>query len=579
MAFIKEEQLNEVLEKANIVDIIDSYVPLQKKGSDYVGVCPFHDDHSPSMHVSTKLNIFKCFVCNTGGNVFSFVSKFENIPFVEAVKKVAQASGVDLKIEGITQRESKYKEEYELMELSSKYYQNYLNTKDGLDAKKYLLSRGINEDIIKEYQIGLSPDNNELKDFLESKKIDLEMAFSIGLLNKSGINYFDMFSKRIMIPILDMYGNLAGYTARAYKEDSENKYINSKESIIYRKSNILFNYYNAKDEARVKRELIIVEGNMDVILLGSHGIKNVCALMGVVLSKSQIESIKKLNSKIILMLDGDNAGKLATIKIGDELFKNNIDLYVVRLSKAKDPDEYIRSFGKEALLDNINHAIKYLDFKIEYLKEEKDLNNIKEFTEYIKEVLAMAGNVSELEREAIIAKLCKEYNIDPNIIRQNIKVNKTEVKEKIIIPKKKQTKYEKAVSNLIYAMLLNKKFYKIYSSKLGYLEGKIEKDTAVSIGGYIKKHGDINIADFINYVAEHEQITEYVSNVISENDKEDIEEKEFCDILSTVSKCIEEKEINRLKKEIKEEKDIDRKVKLVEKLANLKKGVIYNERN
>lgn len=579
MALIKQEKLNEVLEKANIVDIIGNYVPLQKKGSDYVGICPFHDDHSPSMHVSTKLNIFKCFVCNTGGNVFSFVSKFDNISFIEAVKKVSELAGVDLEIKGTFKTERRFKEEYELMELSSKYYQNYLNTKEGLEAKEYLIQRGINEDIIKEYKIGLSPVNNDLKDFLENKKINLELAFKVGLLNKSGINYYDTFSGRIMIPLQDMYGNLCGYTARCYKDTSENKYINSKETIIYRKSDILFNYYNAKELARKERELIIVEGNMDAILLSSYGIKNVCALMGVVLSKNQIEAIKKLNSKIILILDSDNAGKLATINIGDELFKNNIDLYVVRLSGAKDPDEYIRAFGKEALLDNIKHATKYLDFKIETLKEEKDLNNLKDFTDYIKEVIILLGNISELEREAIIAKLCKEYNIDPNIIRQNIKITQPVIKEQKTISKKRKTKYEKAVSSLIYAMLLNKNYYKIYTKQLGYLENKVESDTAISIGGYIKKHGDINIADFISYVSEYEQITNFVTNVISENTADFIEEKEFCDILDIVSKCMEEKEIKRLRKEIIEEKDIDKKIKLVEKLAVLKKGSDNNERN
>lgn len=579
MAYISEEEINSIRDKANIVDIIADYMPLNKAGNDYVGVCPFHDDHSPSMHVSPKLNIFKCFVCNTGGNVFTFVQKHENVSFMEAVKIVASKSGIAFNHEINNQSTSKYKKEFDIMDLSLKFFQNNLASSDGIDAKKYLISRGIDDAIIKDFKIGLSLSNNKLKEFFDNKKISLETAFDIGLLNKSGIDYFDVFQNRIMIPIYDMQGNLAGYTARAYLKDEKSKYINSKETIIYKKSNILFNYYNAKDIARLEKQIVVVEGNMDAITMCVYGIKNVIALMGVVISKNQIDALKKLNSKIILMLDNDNAGKSATLSVGKDLYDAGLDVNVVRLTGAKDPDEYIRKFGVDALKENINHPKKYLDFKFETLKENKNLDNIEELTSYIKDVIASLQNASELEREIAISKICKDYNIDPNLIKKNlVPITKKEIK-KDIKPKKKQSKYEKCVSNLIYAMLLNKDYYEIYNDKLGYLLNKIERDVVSLIGSYISKYNKIDISGFIDYIITYDDISDYVNEIITNNDYEISTKEEFCDILSAVIKSIDEEEIKDLKEKIKNETDESKKIILMNKLTELKKGSGNNERN
>lgn len=577
MAFIKEEEINNIREQADIVDIISGYLDLKKSGNDYVGICPFHDDHSPSMHVSPKLNIFKCFVCNTGGNVFSFVQKFENISYLEAVKTVALKSGVSFNYNVDKSSFNRHKEEYSIMDLSLKLYQNNLASKEGVKAKEYLRKRGITDKIIKEFNIGLSLEDNKLTSLLENKKINLETSYNIGLLNKSGINYYDTFTSRIMIPIYDNYGNLSGYTARTYLKDDKNKYINSKENVIYKKSDILFNYYNAKDVARLNKSIILVEGNMDAITLSSHGIKNVCALMGVVISQAQIKALQKLNSKIILMLDSDNAGKSATLSIGEELHKNKLDTYVIRLSDAKDPDEYINKFGVDKLKENIDKPIKYLDFKFDTLKESKNLDNIEELTSYIKEVIDALQDASELEREVAISKICKDYNIDPSVIKKNLKPIEKENKKVIKITQKKQSKYEKASSKLLYSMLFNKEFYPIYVDKLGYLRHKWERDMASLIGTYIKKYNNIDLSGFIDYIMPKEEVSKHIDDIIA-GSNEIIDDKEtFCDILNAVSKIIDEEEIKDLKQKIKEEKDINKKVALIEKLTELKKGSGNNE--
>ncbi len=574
------EEINDIQNNSNIVDIISSYITLNRSGKDYVGICPFHDDHSPSMHVSPSKNIFKCFVCNTSGNVFSFVQKYENVSFLEAVKIVADKSGLDFSYSRDSLKENKFKKEYEIMNLSLMFYQNNLASQSGVEAKKYLNNRGITDSIIKQAKFGLSLSGNELTKFFINKKVDLNMACDLGLLNKNGIDYYDMFTERIMIPIMDMQGNLVGYTARSYLKEEKNKYINSKETVLYKKSNIIFNFNLAKDKAREEKEIIVVEGNMDAISMASNGISNVVALMGVVISPYQVEALKRLNSKVILMLDNDSAGALATQKVGEELYKAGVDTYVVRLSGAKDPDEYIRKNGKDALLDNIKHPKKYLDFKIDNLKEEKDLTSIEGLTSYIKTVIASLQDVSELEREITISKICKEYDIDPSIIKKELKP--VEKKKEVIINKpvtKKKTRYQLAVSELIYAMLLNKDFFRIYLNELGYLLNKEERDLVSLIGGFIKKFNTINIADFISYTMEHEKLSEYLDDIIANNTKEEVTEKEFYDILDTVSLCINEEEIKKLKNQIKEESDIDKQMKLMEKLTELKKGCGNNERN
>ncbi len=580
MAFISEDKINQIREAANIADIIGSYVPLEKKGSDYVGICPFHEDHSPSMHVSLKLNIFKCFVCNAGGNVFTFVKNFENVPYLEAVKIVANKTGIDFAYTPVKDTSSKFKDEYQMMDLSLKFYQNNLASAEGIDAKKYLAGRGIDEAIIKDFKIGLSLKDSKLKEFLENKKSSLEKAYDLGLLNKSGIDYYDMFTERIMIPIFDMQNNPVGYTARAYKKDEPNKYINTKETIIYHKSNILFNYYNAKDTARLNKQIIVVEGNMDAISLYARGIKNVIALMGVAISKAQIEALKRLNSKVILILDSDNAGSSATLKVGDQMMQGNLDVYVVRLSGAKDPDEYIRKYGENALKDNINHAIKYMDYKIEALKEGKNLDNPQELTAYIKDVLESLKGADELEKEVTIAKICKDYGLDANIIRKNIAssppvVEKKQEKE----VKEKKNRYELACNQVIYAMLLHKEYYQIFMNKLGYLDNKIERETVSLIGSYIKKNNNIDIAGFIDFIVKYDKISEYVNGVISSLKVGDIGEAEFVKLLGIMSRCIDDNEIKAIKEQIKNENDMNKKIELIARLTELKKDVGKNERD
>ena len=582
MKYLTEEEISKIRENANIVDIIESYgIKLEKKGKDnYLCLCPFHDDHNPNMIVSEKKQIYKCFGgCSAGGNVFKFVEDYENVSFIESVKIVAQKSHQDFnfQIKNKYTDSEKYTKEYEIMDLSLKFFQNNIASNDGKKAKEYLEKRKINENIINNFKIGLSFSQNSLKKFLESKNIDLELAYNIGLVNKNGIEYFDVFNDRIMIPIFNQNGKLCGYTGRCYLKDEENKYVNSKETVIYKKSEILFNYYNAKNEINKLRELVIVEGNMDAIMLCTYGIKNVCALMGVNLSGYQIDFIKKQRLKVILMLDSDNAGSSATLKVGDALLEKGIDVRVVRLSGCKDPDEYVRKNGVDALKDNITNARKFIDFKLDALKTGIDLTSIEDVTAYLKNALSSLKFTEGIERELIINRLANEYNIDASLLRDSIKSKIPKKEEKPI--KIKKSKYEVLSSKLIYAMLLHKEYYRMYMNNLGYLKEKKERMTVGLIAEYIDKYNKIDIADFIDYVLKYEEVSDFVNKIIGENYEEDISENEYEKLIKAVSKEIDLDDIKNLKEKIKNEQDINAKVKLIERLTKLKKEVDKNERD
>ena len=578
MAYISEEELNNIRSNADIVDVISDYLDLKQRGRNYVAVCPFHDDHSPSLVVSRERQMFTCFTCKTSGNVFSFVMKYENVSFPEAVQTVAKKIGYTLKGDFSNFKESKYKKEYEIMDFVTKYYTNNINTTSGINALKYLENRGITKDIIKEFNIGLALDKrDDLYNILLKKNYSLEDLSDLGLVNKINLNVYDTFINRIMIPIENLQGSVVGFTGRIYNgEEDTAKYLNTKETKIFKKGSILFNYHNARNAIRETKTVVVVEGNMDAITLSAKGIKNVVALMGVAMSQVQIDTLKKLNVPIILMLDNDAAGLDATLKNGELLRKAGIDTRVVRLSGAKDPDEYIRAKGVDALKDNIKHAISFLDFLLEHLKQDLDLNNITDLKKYINSIISHINYEDDLTKQLIISKISKDYLIDEQILIGELNINprkevvKKEEKREVI---PKVSKYHKAVSKILYMMMLDNKYITIYKNKLGYFKEKIERVVASEIVYYNSEHENINIADFITYITNNEEISNYVSNIISENKNTSDSVSEFNDCVDAVLKILKKDEMDELVEKIKKELDMNKKMELMTRLTEIKKEV------
>ena len=576
MAHIKDEVINEIRNNADIVDIVSSYLPLSIKGKNYVAMCPFHDDHNPSLVVSREKQIFSCFTCQTSGNVFKFVMEYEQVSFPEAIKIIANKIGYDLKLDNDLVNEEKVnREDLEIYDYAMKYYANNLITSDGFEARDYLEKRGIDINIIKEFNLGLSLNLKDAFYKLSLKKNwNIDKLDDLGLINKVEANIYDTFINRIIIPIHNLKGEVVAFTGRIYhNEENSAKYLNTKETEIFKKSEILFNYYNARKYIKDSHTLILVEGNMDAIKMSAKGFKNVIALMGVFLSKTQINIIKRLNCKVILMLDNDSAGLDSTLKNGVLLNNEKIDTYVVRLSKAKDPDEYLEKFGIEAMQNNIDHAIKFIDFKLESLKQNHNLTNPYEVIEYVKDVLSAINDEDDLTKELFISKISSDYDIDVDILKKGLNQNEEKKVEhkKINTPKASLSKYQKASHRVLYYMVNDEKYIEMYKTNLGYFKEKIERMLASEIIFYSNSN-KINMADFATYLMNNKELYDFFQIIISES-IHNINDEEFNSCINAILNIYKKEEINNLNEQIKMEMDINKKLELMQKLVDIKKEV------
>ena len=574
MAIIPNDEINNIRNNTNIVDIVSSYINLEPKGKNFFGVCPFHDDHNPSLSVSPDKQIYTCFVCGATGNVFTFVQNYENVEFPEAVKIVADKIGYNLKYDVKAERPNK--KYYEMMDLANKYYINNLNSKLGLAAKDYLIkNRKLDEKIIKEFGIGLALNDNKLNKLLTSKGFKEQEIVDVSLANRSD-NLLDLFRNRITFPINNDKGDVVAFSARIFNNESDNKYINSKENIIFKKGHILYNYDKCKLECSKTKTVILVEGQIDAIRVYSSGLKNVCASMGTALTKDHIALLKKLNSKIIMVLDNDAAGEKSTLANGEALIQNNLEVFVVRLSGNKDPDTYILDNGIEKFKDAIKNAVSYFDFKLNILKNSKDLNKSDELASYINNVIEeLNKSDDDILKNITINKLSKDYGLDKELLQSKIIQ-----KEKIdtIVPKKikpKLNKYSKIAEAVLLIMMSDSKYIRRYEKELAFIPDKTYKLIANDILAYYKVHGEFNLADFITYVSEF-KYKDTIMHII--NAGEPLYD-EFDNYIREIKEWINEKEIDNLKEELKKETDINRQEELMNLIIKIKRRSEENEKD
>ena len=575
MPRISENVINEIRAQADIVDIIKEYIPLTPKGKNYFGVCPFHQDHSPSMSVSKEKQMFKCFSCGAAGNVFKFVSDYENISFIEAVAKVASKVGIPLTITGDYKPKEKFQKEYDVMNLATLFFQNNLNTSLGTKAKEYLSKRGLNEEMVKVFDIGLALDKNTLYQFLNKKKIAPEDMVSLGLVNQSGLTYHDVFVNRIIFPIHDASSHVVGFTGRVYDGDYTPKYLNSKETSIFRKGNILFNYHRARDAIRTQKKVIMVEGNMDAIRMYVSGLQNTIALMGTSLTTEQVVLLQKLRVPVLLMFDNDEAGKTATMKNGQILIDAGITVEVVRLHGAKDPDEYILSNGIQAMKDNIEHPLSYLEFKYNALKENKNLEDTEELSLYVKGVLASLEHADEITIDITLNKLVQGFHLSYDILKSQLDTKKVEPVKQVPVKEKKVTKkskYDLCAELILYYMMNDLKYVKMYQTKLGYFKSSVYRGIANEIIYYVEKNKTIELADFLSY-AETSPLKEDIYRILESIKTPEIVETSMEDYIFNIKECTWEEEIKKLKVEMKQTSDIHEKENLAKKIVDFNKKI------
>lgn len=568
----------EVRSRNDIVDVISSYLPLTKKGKNYFGVCPFHDDTNPSMSVSEDKQIYKCFSCGASGNVITFVMDYENVDFKEAVSILAKRAGISFNKGSIKASESKFDKYYDMYDLSLKLYQNNIYSSLGNDAIKYLEDRGITKDLIKEFKIGLSLHDDGLTRVLNSRgftNIEMEQ-FGLG----NGVH--DLYINRIMFPLFDTNDRVVGFSGRIYNTGGSSKYINTKETPIFKKGEVLYNYYKCKDFVRLSKNVILVEGFMDVIRLYSIGIKNVVALMGTALTKNQITLLKRLSTNIYLCLDGDSAGRGAMNSVGNDLASSGFNVFTVCLPEGLDPDEYILKYGKDSFNSLYENAISYSEYKLNYMKEGFDFSNISDKSSYINNVLAEVSKESdEIKLEFILKKLSKEFDIDVNILKNNLKKqekhDKIEALSRNQVSKKSIDRYEKATYNILYFIMNNYEACKYYEKKLNFLPMKEARYLANEIIYIYKIKGELVIADFITSLNDKPELFNLMKEVLKNENLDESNFEAFKDYIAVIQDYNKNQEIKRLKMLMSEESDSVKKAQILEKIRLVKMGSEAND--
>jgi len=576
MAKLTTEQINDIRSSVDIVDIVAKYIPLTQRGKNFFGVCPFHDDHSPSMSISQEKQIYTCFSCGATGNVFKFLMDYENISFIEAIKKIADISGIPLDVEFKFNKPNVVnKNLFDIYDLSLKFYQNNLNTGEGLEAKKYLYQRDIDDNLIKEFQIGLAIKQRDLLTrLLLKKQFKEEDLLKSGLIIKNEYGLNDIYYNRIMFPLYDLNGKVVGYSGRVYNGTDPSKYINTKETEIFKKGELLYNYHRAKDECRNIGQVIIVEGFMDVIRAYSIGVKNVVATMGTAVTKNQALIIKRMAKEVILLFDGDSAGAKATMACATELEKIGIVPKIVRLEDNLDPDEYIIKYGKGRFLTKLKNPMNIMDFKLEYLKEKRNLNNSLDAAKYVNDVLEHLNSIDDdVLKEITLNKLSKDSSLDVDFLRGKLsKVEKNvNYQEKISEKKSVLSKYQKAEVFLINYMMKSSEVVKICIKKLSSLPTKCYRDLERLIVTYYNEFGYINEADFISYLMDKDECyMETVKQIRKMKIKDNFTLEEINDYIKVILDYNIESEYKRLSKLMEETDDINKKAEIGQKMVELK---------
>lgn len=579
-SMLQTEEINQIRSSVDIVDVISGYLPLTQKGKNFFGVCPFHDDHSPSMSVSREKQIYTCFSCGATGNVFKFLMDYENISFPEAVQKVADRAGiaVDLHIKSHHVKTAN-QELYDIYEYALKCYQNHLNTESGQAAKEYLHERNINDEVIKEFRIGYSFQKREqLTNMLRKKGYSDKDLLRSGLVIQNEYGFTDIYYDRVMFPLCDMNGRVVGFSGRIHRPGKDFKYINTKETEIFKKGELLYNYHRAKDIARQKNQVIVMEGFMDVIRAFTIDVKNAIATMGTAVTKEQALAIKKMAKEVILCFDGDAAGEKATYACSNELLAIGVVPKIIRLEDNLDPDEYIQKYGKDQFERKIEQPMNVLDFKMLYYKHHRDLQNSMDLANYVNDMIEEVSKVDdEVLRELTLQKVADDSGLTVDFLKEKLEQKEKTIEMPALQPQakekttKKISKTEQAERNLIFYMLRSADVIKMYQKKVAFMPTEEYRFLAREISFYYKTYREMNEADFLTSIADKPKLMATVGKIAALDLKDTYSIEEIDDYIKAIQQYNIQYEIDRMKIRLKEEVDPMKKAKYAEKIVELKR--------
>ncbi len=483
--------------KVDIVDYISKYMTLTKRGANYWACCPFHNEKTPSFAVNPEHQYYKCFGCGESGNIFNFVMKMENIDFLSAVQLIAKESGVPLPSHEESDEMRKRKRDrdvaYSILKATTEFYHKNLIDNPNSEQAKYLSKRKISTGMIEKFQIGASLNYEDLPKHLIKLGYTANDLLMAGVVGKGDWGLYDFYGKRLIFPIFNGFGDVVAYSGRSIEENPEHtKYKNSPQSIIFNKSEILFGYNFVRDEKKKNNLLdtiIIVEGHIDVIACHQVGITNTIGCMGTALTTQHSKKIKQLVSNVILCLDGDNAGKSATYKAIDILKDAGLNVRVVRLQGAKDPDEYIKKFGKDAFVDVLSKAIDCVDFILNDTAKKYNLEQNADKSRYMSEALNYISKFSSpADKELYLSLVQKLVKIPIDALRKSL--NMIENGNTKTISEAKQIGQEMTSDNFVLEskiMLLASMLYKKITDLTSIEELFSEKDELSELYSFLKE--------------------------------------------------------------------------------------------
>ncbi len=432
LAMIPEEVIEQVRSQVNIVDVVSQYVQLTQSGKNLFGLCPFHEERTPSFSVSEDKQIFHCFSCGRGGNVFKFLMELENLTFPEAVRKVAELQNIPLDEKytsgGSQQSQQTNSLASQLIQVHEQavtlYHHVLMNTKLGQPALEYLKKRGLTDETIEKYQLGFAPGQRLLKPFFKEKKTDFKLLRKSGLFseNDSG-DIYDRFVDRVMFPIRNENGKTVAFSGRLLVKDPESpKYLNSPETEIFNKRKVLFNLDSARLSIRKNDPAILLEGFMDVISADQAGIHSGIASMGTSLTDQQVYDISRITSQVVISYDGDTPGQKA-IKRAIDSFANNskVAVKIVTVPDGLDPDEFVRQRGADQFMELVKHASSPIDFELQFMKKQYNLESEVDVSNYISEALSViAKEPSPITRDLYVNKVATEFGVGKELLTSRL---------------------------------------------------------------------------------------------------------------------------------------------------------------
>ncbi|MEW9675792.1 DNA primase [Lentibacillus sp. L22] len=571
--FIPEETVEKIRKANDIADVISEYVQLKKQGKNYVGLCPFHAEKTPSFSVTQDKQIFHCFGCGKGGNVINFIMEMESYSFYDALKLLANRSGIELPTKDMPQQSSLSQENQTILsanEWLQKLYHHLLRfTKDGKEGYQYLLDRGITEEVIDQFQLGFAPNVKDfVPEFLRKKGYHQQTLVKAGLLSLRDDNtVVDRFRGRVIFPIRNHLGKTVAFGGRAIA-DQEPKYLNSPESDLFQKGKLLFNFDQAKKHIRSTGEVILFEGYMDVIAAFQADVKNVIATLGTSLTENQAKLLRRYVDTVIICYDSDYAGIEAAYKAANLLRQTGCEVKVAFMEDGMDPDDYIRTYGGEAFNNKVIKASDtYMSFYMRYMKKNYNVNLEGDRIHYIEIILKQLATIDNaVEREYYLKELSEEYDLTMDAlnqeiqkIRQNMGMNKDRQQNKRYTTnnekdsasaKKMLPAFQNAERRLLAYMLKDVTITeKVQDTIGGSFNMEIHQVIATHLYAYYEEGHPADVSLFIDRLTD-EKIIQAVIEIAMIPLNEDISDQEINDYIWTI--LAENKDMTAIRK-LKEE--------------------------